>query len=251
MGFSGPSITKFIELKDTPTSYTNQSTKLLRVNIAENSVEFIDVRDVLNMMKPFITLELDTGFLETVTGSGYRWAGKFETTILTGTTANSTTGYVSFFPIWHDYTTPGNRWQFACRLEAGDTTDMLEYFVGFFQTNNTYPTLTSQHYGFRLISTSDGVNAKLQATCGNGTNGTQLDIIDSISPGQKIYLIAQYFNEGIKYFYSFDSKTFTLGATITTNRPIYVSMFPGFWIKNFEAVDKRVKLHTFKISEAD
>jgi hypothetical protein len=128
---------------------------------------------------------------------------------------------------------------------------MLEGWVGFLETTNVFPTLTSNHYGFRIISTSDGVNAKLQATNGKGTAGTQSDIVPSLSPGQRIYLFAVYGENEIKFYYSYDAKTWYLGATHTTNRPTETNLYFGFWIKNYEAVDKRIKIHTPRLSEAD
>ncbi len=212
----------------------------------------IKLRDlILTIEKLGLLIENDSGFTITKTGSGDVWESKLNPQPLTGATINSTAGWVSWWSIWHDYAVLANRWKWSCRFDIVEGTDLEEAWIGFLPATATFPTITSNHYGFRLISVANGVNADLYASNGNGVNGTQTKIVTGIGPGTTFYVMASYEAADIKFYYSADNITWTLMATHTTNRPTGVSLNFGAWVTNTEAVNKRINIWFVRIFEGD
>jgi hypothetical protein len=206
----------------------------------------INVQYLLLATKPTWLLEGDSGVTCTVTDSGWASSHKFAIFGYTGTTINSTAGSVFTGNRWHSKTEPVYCWisSFAAMLEL---TDKIEAWAGWFAANNALPTATSNHYGFKFISTVDGTNAVLSATNGDGATEKATVIVASVAPYEGYYLMVIYKASTIYYYYSTDAVTWTLGATHVDNIPTGVSLYSGMWVKNTEAVDKMCQLTGFKV----
>jgi hypothetical protein len=196
------------------------------------------IKSLAMSMPVFQTLEPDTSMTSTFGGTGYDWSGKFYIYVATGATSGSSMGRVFNSFLWHDYTTPTYRHIWAGRLYCDSSNDKSELWYGMFSDTITFPTVTSNHYAFRVISTVDGTNAALYASNGAGVAETSTQLIASLAGWTSVYVLAIYGAADIKYYYSTDEAvTWNLGATHTTNRPV-AGQYYGAWVKNSEAVDK-------------
>ena len=214
--------------------------------------DVLAIKKLVIALPPLEMMDWFSFCTSTITGTGYDWSSNKSVWIATGATNGSTTGRVSNVgSVWYDYTSVLYRWMFGLLLSVRDTTDLTDAWVGLFSDTTTYPTTTSNHYGFRLLSTANGVNADLWATNGDGATETATKIITGVPAWAGYYLVAVYGASDIKYYYSTDSVTWTLGATHTTNRPTSCALYIGQWVKNGEAVDKVIQAAGWKYVNGD
>ena len=74
-------------------------------------------------------------------------------------------------------------------------------------------------------------------------------LISNVWPNISYFFGMIYSDTDIKYYYSLNGMDWTLGATHTTNIPESTNLFPGMWIKNNAAADKRLRVDGFKIMQ--
>lgn len=170
----------------------------------------------------------------TTTSTGGSFIGYALSGVSTGATVSSQSGRVSFTGWFFQHGNPSFNHRSKTRISPSTITSQMDFWVGYFSSGTTYPTGTSNHIGFQLVST-DGDSADLYATNGDGTNNTRTLVLENVGQFASVDLGIKYITTGIE-FYVND----TLATTHTTNRPNSVSLNPGFWISNSVAENREV-----------
>lgn len=203
------------------------------------------IRNVMRRKSVMFLPNNITGYTNTLTGSAYSYIGNWYGITFTGATDSSSNGYVggifNYFQM-----VDSEALGFVTLYQVGNSADMREDWIGFFADTTTYPTGTSNHFGFRFVSTGDGVNCDLYATNGNGATNTQTLLVSSIPAWQTYYLMALYKTNGdIDFYYAVSASTISWSSATTqsTNIPASVFLYYGYWLKNTEAVDKRASFY--------
>lgn len=174
----------------------------------------------------------------THTASGYSYPGTFGTYDGTGATNGSTSGVVFYDAFYFDYGSGGNRYRLSFWINPLTDTDKMDGWFGWFAAYNVLPTTTSNHAAIHYTSTVDGTSSAVYASNGAGAAETSTLMIASVPYATSYYFAIVYGASNIKYYYSTNGTTWTLGATHTTNRPTSISLYAGGWVTNTEAVDK-------------
>jgi hypothetical protein len=213
--------------------------------------DFLDIPGMLIAQVPYFNLECDTGLTATVTGTGVTTQTKSALRVDSGATSGGTAGGVFTVAWWHDKDAATSRYKWGGKVQAaGASTDKWEAWYGMFSDTTTFPVVASNHVAFRLLSTGDGTNAVLQASSGNGANGTQTQLVASVGAYATYYLIAIYGATTILFYYSTDAATWTLGATHTHGveyTPDNVSLYYGAWGRSAEAGSKLLDVFGFRV----
>jgi len=199
----------------------------------------VNIRD-LQVIAPsmwYIT-DYNFGYTNTNTGTGYSYWGTWGFVTATGATNGSTAEKTNWYPLYHNNTITGFVYRTSFFTVLNSPTDLTDAWWGWFSDATTFPTITSNHYAIRALSTSNGVNCNIYATNGAGAAETVTQIRTNVPQYDNSYYAIVYGASNIKYYYSSDGKTWTLGATHTTNIPVNVSLYPGACSKNAEAQDK-------------
>jgi hypothetical protein len=143
--------------------------------------------------------------------------------------------------------TAGSRHRTFFLFNTSDTvTTYMEFWVGYFADRTTFPTTTSNHYGIKLVSTTAS-NAVLSASNGAGAAETATQLVASVGQYADYFILLEYGADDIKYYYSTDGITWTLGATHTTNRPNSLSLYPAIAIKNSSNSNRAVKQEGWRV----
>lgn len=230
------------------------------VNAIENAFDNHDARhkqfgaDELNIKDLLLFLPVVyfrdfgdwNGFAETKSGSAWSGGGFASGSMGTGSTINSYVGRVPYEGFWFNKEDPVNHLRISSQFQFYTDTDQMEFWFGYFNSYNTFPTTTCKHAAFRIISTSDGVNAKCYASCGDGTNGTQVEIDSSCAQWWQ-WVCTLKLTTNAKFYGNTDGRT--LKTTITTNMPDDCGLIPGFWIKCTEAVEKALNMWGMRVQQ--
>jgi hypothetical protein len=171
--------------------------------------------------------------------------------VATGATSGSTSGIVFTDSQFANKDEPGNRFQLFFRILTLTPTDKCEIWWGLFSDTTTFPAAISNHIALHAVSDTDGVEAVLSASNGDGSTEKSTDIGSIYQWYYKDVLIV-YGAANIK-FYMRDpgSEAWTFVANHNVNRPDDVVLFPGVWIKNTEAEDKQAEIQGIKIVWSD
>jgi hypothetical protein len=199
----------------------------------------------LPMLEIYMSLSSDGQ--STITGTGTLIGGNFAATVGTGATSGGTSEWAWWVATWHAYGAAGSRHRTFFLFNTSDTvTTYMEFWVGYFADRTTFPTTTSNHYGIKLVSTTAS-NAVLSASNGAGAAETATQLVASVGQYADYFILLEYGADDIKYYYSTDGITWTLGATHTTNRPNSLSLYPAIAIKNSSNSNRAVKQEGWRV----
>jgi hypothetical protein len=239
----------FLDLSDTPSSYSGQAGKYLRVNAGETALEYglaLDAHklrhdwlgpDELNWRYAFLApsrlllcnWQVADYWTQAVTGSGSVSVGILNTQLVTGTTDGST---ASIYTTARGFNMIDGIACFAGN-EAEDPTDCTVWLC---MTRDTTPSDTGQHAGFKII------NGRIWASCGDGSNQTIVDTGVDLARFDDAYLYVVGAPDQTYFKFYRES---TLLATITTNLPPFNDLRPLHYIVNSAAVQQRWRSYQF------
>ena len=170
---------------------------------------------------------------EHFTGSGS--ATYYAHTLILETGATVSSIACNYLSLTHylDLSKATRRWRLAGSMQLRNSIYTNEHWWGFF-TNPTAPTITENHFGWRIL------NAQLYASCGNGANGTQTDTGITYALDDEHYLVIVTEAAAIKYYV--DN---VLKATITTNLPASGNLTVSCWIQTAGASNKGLGISNF------
>jgi len=241
----------FLQLPDTPSSYSGQAGKVPKINTAENALEFSDLAphasrhqflgdDLLDISKliiyrPWSYTDWQTrdNWTDYTTGSGsVTWLGILAMRPATGATSGSIGALYCGTSVSMSPVSSGRL--YACHIALRSTVADSEVWAAARRTEeapNSFPSLTERHVGFRIL------NGRLYASNGNGTNGTQTDTgIDFARYGPKV-LVALGGSGEVKFYCNS-----VLVATHTTNLPAAYGYRAWYGTKNSVAADKIIEI---------
>jgi hypothetical protein len=158
------------------------------------------------------------GFTSLVSGSGSNTPGFSYLTLLTGTTSGSRAGAYATQNHWLSYSDGKYRYRVMARHNPQSTLTNSEYWFGFLNVP-TNPSYTQKHVAFQIL------NGRIWASCGDGTNGTQVDTGVDLGATGTADLYFKYMANDITYYIGG-----MLKATITTNRP---NSFQAYFTTSF------------------
>jgi hypothetical protein len=213
----------------------------------------LNIRKLIMAMPPFFNLVMDSGFNSPVSGTGSVFPNQLQAEMQTGATSTSEAGHVFQTSSWYDKDTSANHWAYFCRIGCQAAMDELEGWFGFLAATDALPTNASNHFAFKLLSESDSVNASIYTSSGNGANGTQKDTGQTVGIYGNLFFLIFAHDTGISYVWSSDG-----GATWNVEDdhvhgvdylPDDVSMYPGGYLKNNEAVNKHITLTNIRIMQ--
>lgn len=193
----------------------------------------VNIRYLRAGQLPVVALNSEVATTTTTNGTGFCYTGALFGLIGTGGTINSVAGNVWYGSYYLDKDLAPYRF-FLSREMSWAQTDMVDAWCGFVHSTTVYPTTTSNHAAFHFLSDTDGVDATIYASCGNGVTGNAT-AITTMPPWTSIYMMVIYGNGYIDYYYSWDAVTWTYATRLTGSNPDDVNVFCGIWINNLEA----------------
>jgi len=239
-GSPGGGAGSFLDLSDTPSSYSGQALKLVRVTSDMAALEFKDIAQTLaSVMKAWIHLDWflgGSGWTDSVTGSGYILRGPYYQNVYTGTTIGSRASTKTTV----DWVVVTSQEWVALMPAASTMFTNSTMWLGFLTTYNN-PSDIEKHYAFKII------NGSIYASCADGSNQTIEDTGVALVPGvTPVLMLRPYFSGGVmtKVEYYIDG---TLKKTLTTNLPGVSTLQFGQTIINTEAANKKLSLYPFDI----
>jgi hypothetical protein len=158
------------------------------------------------------------GFTSLVSGSGSNTPGFSYLTLLTGTTSGSRAGAYATQNYWLAYSDGTYRYRVMARHNPLSPLTNSEYWFGILNLP-TSPSYTQKHVAFQIL------NGRIWASCGDGTNGTQVDTGVDLGATGTADIYFKYMASDIKYYIGG-----VLKATITTNRP---NNWSGYFTTSF------------------
>ena len=167
-----------------------------------------------------------TGFTSLASGSGSNTTGFAYLNMQTGTTSGSKAGAYATQTTYIHYPSANGRFRLMAFHNPQSALTNSEAWFGFLYDPTT-PSYTQKHVAFQIL------NGRLWASCGDGTNGTQVDTGVDVTQYSSHRLYIKYMADDIKYY---DSGV--LKATITTNRPSNIAVKLTCSIKNSAAENK-------------
>lgn len=178
-------------------------------------------------------------WLITLTGGrGSVKVGWFQMEVATGNVANDVTGSVTNVGWDNFYVAPVDAYnaRFSVKLAMSSASN-IEWYVGAFDNNTTYPTTTSKHIGFRCT------NGTIYATNGDGANGTQTAVDTQYAWTQVPYS----FIIGTSHVLFFDDYSATPLTTHTTDIPYWNNMNIGAWVKTTDGTVHKLYVSSTKM----
>ena len=147
------------------------------------------------------------GFTEVLAGTGSTTAGFNYAIFNTGATSASKARRYSANAVWLDKDSFSFRWRFGITVNPRSAQTNQDVWIGL-ASDPTALTNTQNHIAFKIV------NNIIYASCGNGTNGTQVDTGKTTSQYATLKFYFKYMADNIKFYINDE-----LVATITTNRP--------------------------------
>ena len=239
-GSPGGGAGSFLDLSDTPSSYSGQALKLVRVNSGETDLEFKDLpKTIADVMKSWLHRDWffgGSGWTDSVTGSGYILRGPYYQDLFTGTTIGSRASTKSA----SDWVLNGPQSWVAQMPISSNLCSNATIWLGFLTTYNN-PSDTAKHYAFKII------NGSIYASCANGSSQTIENTGEDLGSPIRVLMLRPYFSNGTmtKVEYYIDG---VLKKTLTTNLPggeIWLQFSQT--IINTAAVDQFLALYPFDI----
>jgi hypothetical protein len=169
----------FLDLSDTPSSYSDQASKAVRVNAAETALEFFNplwTPAIYTTQIPWVSL---AGFTTSIPAGGSILVGTIAVVIKSGAVLNNNCGLYSTFG-FNNALPAGKELTIEFPLSYLNAITNQRAIMFFFQYASYPPTETNRHIGFIIdngdlhSSSADGTTQETQDTGVNLATSTQL-----------------------------------------------------------------------------
>jgi len=222
----------FLALSDTPSSYSGQAKKTLRVNFAGNAIEFgvnADLIAVLNKSWWYENFASQDAWASYIGGSGGYTRSLFDLVLKTGATNGSYSGFWAKAAFNHPHWLA--TWHYARIRVQSDPANSIFRVYWVRTTESIPPSDVANMGGFRII------NGRIWAINANGTAATQTDTGIDLANGSFADLELLGTGTAIQFYVNGN-----LVATHTTNLP--ASWYYGCYLeaKNTAAADKQLRV---------
>ena len=215
-----------------------------KANIKEAIKDLVEktIKERLIRQPPILLSDFTTGMNIAVEGSGSASPGKLRSVIRTGDESGSSALLATQGSEW---VSQYNLYAFSSKTIVNSVTSDLEFWFGLLPDNSADPNQSQAHIA--IINK----NGDLYASCGDGTNYTEVQI-GSTSQYQHDYFLVDYNAPGsIRFLHDSYGVDFQEVANIETNVPDGgAGMHLGGFVKNNTADAREVEIVGPKIAES-
>jgi hypothetical protein len=231
-GSPGGDAGSFLDLSDTPSSYSGQARKILRVDSAENAIEFdvkADSIAVLNKSWWYENFASQDAWTPYTGGSGSYARALFDLILKTGAANGSYSGFWASAAFNHPHWLA--TWHYARIRVQSDPVNSIFRVYWVKRTESIPPSDVANMGGFKIV------NGRIWTINANGTTATQTDTGIDLANGSFADLELLGTGTAIQFYVNNN-----LVATHTTNLP--APWYYGCYIeaKNTIAADKQLRV---------